>query len=71
MSVRLNLNLSDDLAKSLEERCNELSITKTAYINMAIAKQLESEKLVKNVPELMTIMQKAIEESQAQRKGKK
>lgn len=61
--MRLNYNCPDELVARIDARAKELSMNRSAYMNMALARQLESEELMKNLPRLISTFDNAIEES--------
>lgn len=67
--MRINYNCPDELLKKIDTRARELSMTRSAYMNMAIARQLESEEFIKNVPSMLDTFNRAIEESKRVNQG--
>ena len=61
--MRLNYNCPDELVAKIDARAKELAMNRSAYMNMALARQLESEELMKNLPRLISTFDNAIEES--------
>lgn len=62
--MRVNYICPDDLLAKIDERAKQLSMTRTAYINMAVSRQLENEEMIKNLPAMLDTFNRAIEESQ-------
>lgn len=61
--MRLNYNCPDELVAKIDARAKELAMNRSSYMNMALARQLESEELMKNLPRLISTFDNAIEES--------
>lgn len=55
---KLNINFPEDLLKKVDERAQQLYITRTAYIIMAVTQKLQSDDVVDALPEF----KKAIED---------
>lgn len=68
--MRINYNCPDELLAKIDTRAKELSMNRSAYMNMAIARQLESEELMKNLPRLIATVDSAVEESKRVNKSK-
>lgn len=54
--MRLNLNIADELVEKIDERCKQLYINRSAYINMAIARQIEMDIIMLNMPEMISVL---------------
>lgn len=54
--MRLNLNIADELVEKIDERCNQLYINRSAYINMATARQIEMDTIMLNMPEMISVL---------------
>ena len=61
--MRVNYICPDDLLAKVDERAKQLSMTRTAYINMAVSRQLEYEDMIKNLPAMIDTFNNAIAES--------
>ena len=61
--MRINYVCPDELLKKIDARAKELSMTRSSYMNMAIARQLEQEEFMKNIPSILNTFNSAIEES--------
>ena len=69
--ARINFVCPDDLLAKIDARAKALSVSRSAYMNMAVARQIETEEMTKSIPQMLEIMDKAIAESKAQRSAKK
>lgn len=58
--MRININLSEELLKQIDERAKALYISRSAYIATALSQKLQSDKMLDNMPELMQIMKEAV-----------
>lgn len=61
--MRVNYVCPDELLQKVDAKCKELSITRTAYINMAVTQKLQQDEMLKNMPALIETFNRAIEES--------
>lgn len=58
--MRININLSEELLKQIDERAKALYISRSAYIATALSQKLQSDKMLDNMPELMQTMKEAV-----------
>jgi len=61
--MRINYNCPDDLLIKLDARAKELSMTRSAYMNYAISRQLETDAIMQQFPNMVETFNRAIEES--------
>lgn len=61
MKTRLNITLSEELLKEIDERANELYISRSAYIATALKQKMQADDAMKMLPELNMRMKEAIE----------
>ncbi len=54
--MRINFNINDELLAKVDAKAKELSVNRTAYISMAVSQKLQSDDMVKALPELYTAM---------------
>lgn len=63
--MRVNMLFNDDLLKRLDEEAKKYSITRTAFVNMALTAYLNQQELMKKTPEMLEtlsqIMSQAME----------
>lgn len=50
MQKKINITINDDLLKQVDERANELCLSRSAYITSALVTKLQSDELMKNLP---------------------
>lgn len=62
-ATRVNVYFPNEILKKVDARCKELCMTRSSYVVMALNKQLESEDLSRNLPELLSVLNRAIDES--------
>lgn len=60
-STRINLTLSDELLSMIDDYCDRYYITRSALVAMAVTQKIQSDKLLDNMPEMMSIMKQAID----------
>ena len=69
--MRINYNCPDELLAKIDNRAKELSMNRSAYMNMAIARQIESEEALKNLPYMLETINRALDESRKITEAKK
>ena len=52
--MRTNINIPDALIAKANKRAEELGVPRSAYICMAIAKQLETDEVWKQTPQMVS-----------------
>lgn len=60
---RVNLYMPFDILEKVDARCEKLCISRSAYVALALSRQLESENIANNLPELLSVFNRAIDES--------
>lgn len=55
--TRFNINLDDKLLKSVDEKAKSLSITRTAYISIALSEKLRNDFAFEKIPEMFVAIQ--------------
>lgn len=65
--MRVNLSIPDELVAQIDERCRELCVNRSAYICMSMKRQMEQEKALQSLPDMLATMQRAVDESVANR----
>lgn len=63
--MRVNLLMPDELVAKLDERAKSLNISRSAYINICVSRQLDVDEMSRNVPALIEALNKAVDESRA------
>lgn len=58
--MRVNINMSEDLVKKIDEKAKALYLSRSAYISMAVSQKLQADELMKNLPILMQQQQELI-----------
>ena len=51
--TRFNINLDEKLLKSVDEKAKSLSITRTAYISIALSEKLRNDVAFEKIPEML------------------
>ena len=62
-ATRVNMYLPNDILARVDARCDELCLSRSAYVVMALNRQMEADDMSKNLPELLSVFNRAIEES--------
>ena len=52
MRTRVNVSLSEDLVKKIDERAKAMYISRSSYIAMALATKMQAEDMMSVLPEL-------------------
>lgn len=55
--TRFNINLDEKLLKSVDEKAKSLSITRTAYISIALSEKLRNDVAFEKIPEMLVTIQ--------------
>lgn len=55
--MRVNVAIQDDLLARLDEAADALSISRSAFISIAISQKLQQDDLMANLPNLFSAMQ--------------
>lgn len=50
--MRVNVNLSEELVKKIDERAKAMYISRSSYIAMALATKMQAEDMMSVLPEL-------------------
>lgn len=50
--MRININMSDDLVKKVDERAKQMFVSRSAYISMAMSQKVQSDDLMDVLPEM-------------------
>lgn len=60
--MKININVSDDLLKRIDDKAKSLNITRTAYICMSVSNQLNQDSMIDMLPKILdTLSEKNIE----------
>lgn len=62
-ATRVNMYIPNAILSKVDARCDELCLSRSAYVVMALNRQLEADEMGKNLPELLSVFNRAIEES--------
>lgn len=54
--MRLNMILPDELCADVDELARQLGVSRSAYIVMALKQKVQSEQVMKSMPELQNMM---------------
>lgn len=58
--MRININLSEELLKQIDEKAKSLYISRSAYIATALVQKMQSDKMMDNMPEMMKTMKEVV-----------
>ena len=53
--MRVNINISDDLLKQIDEKAKSLYVSRSAYITLALVQKLQSDSVIDTMPTLVEI----------------
>ena len=51
--MRVNINISDDLLKQIDEKAKSLYVSRSAYITLALVQKLQSDSVIDTMPTLV------------------
>ena len=57
--MRVNINISDDLLKQIDEKAKSLFVSRSAYITLALVQKLQSDSVIDTMPTLVDLAKKA------------
>lgn len=52
-SMKITINMPDDLLKDVDERAKSMYLSRSSFINMALSQRLQQDKVLDNVPEML------------------
>ena len=58
-NMRVNINISDDLLKQIDEKAKSLFVSRSAYITLALVQKLQSDSVIDTMPTLVDLAKKA------------
>ena len=58
-NMRVNINISDDLLKQIDEKAKSLFVSRSAYITLALVQKLQSDSVIDSMPTLVDLAKKA------------
>lgn len=59
--MRLNITLSDDLVKQIDERAKSMFVSRSAYIAMALTQKMQADDAMANLPVMASAFHDALE----------
>jgi metal-responsive CopG/Arc/MetJ family transcriptional regulator len=59
--MRVNINISEDLCKKVDERAKAMFISRSAYISTALAQKMQTDDAMNMLPEMAKTMQTAMD----------
>jgi len=51
--MRINLNIPDELVKTIDKKAKSLNLNRTAYVVMTLSKYIQQEDLMETFPEFV------------------
>ena len=57
--MRVNINISDDLLKQIDEKAKSLFVSRSAYITLALVQKLQSDSVIDTMPSLVAMAKQA------------
>lgn len=58
--MRININLSEELLKQIDEKAKSLYISRSAYIATALVQKMQADKMMDNMPNMLQTMKEAL-----------
>jgi metal-responsive CopG/Arc/MetJ family transcriptional regulator len=59
--LRVNINISEELCKQVDERAKSMFLSRSAYISTALAQKMQADDAMRMLPEMAKTMQDAME----------
>lgn len=59
--MRINITISEELVRQVDERAKAMFISRSAYISTALAQKMQSDDAMKMLPEVAKTMQTAMD----------
>lgn len=59
--MRINVAISDKLLEKVDERAEALCISRSAYISMALSQKLQSDAMMEDLPNMLSVFKDAIQ----------
>ena len=57
--MRININISDDLLKQIDEKAKALFVSRSAYITLALVQKMQNDSVLDTMPSLVKMAQQA------------
>jgi metal-responsive CopG/Arc/MetJ family transcriptional regulator len=59
--MRINITISEELVRQVDERAKSLFVSRSAYISTALAQKMQADDAMRMLPEMAKTMQDAME----------
>lgn len=59
--MRINVNISEELCRQIDERAKSMFLSRSAYISTALAQKMQADDAMKMLPEMAKTMQTAMD----------
>lgn len=59
--MRVNINISEELCRQVDERAKAMFVSRSAYISTALAQKMQADDAMKMLPEMAKTLQNAME----------
>ena len=69
--MRVNFVIPDELVKRLDKASKDLSISRSAFINMAISQKLQQDSIINDLPRLLKAYEELTNEEKEKKKNEK
>ena len=58
--MRVNVNLSEELVRQIDEKAKALFVSRSAYITMALAQKMQADDAITMLPDMSRLLQEAM-----------
>lgn len=65
--MRINVNLSEDLIKKIDEKAKSLYLSRSAYISMCLGEKLQFDEVIESMPKLISLLE-TLPETESEKK---
>lgn len=59
--MRINISISEELCRQVDERAKAMFVSRSAYISTALAQKMQADDAMKMLPEMAKTLQNAME----------
>lgn len=59
--MRVNINMDEELLKSVDEQANKIHVSRSAYIAFACTQKIQNDKMLESMPDMLRAFQIATE----------
>lgn len=55
--MRINISIDEGLLRKVDEAANKMHVSRSAYIAFAVSQKIQADEMLKNMPELLRLLQ--------------